>query len=127
MGKSFRSRGSPSSPLPLGGEGTVAPSPGSSLLLGEVHVRVVAAVRPQEVDDDVAVVTPGHVDVLAVGGARDVVAHVGEGDQRVELRERVDAGKRPAGHALQLPAVAVARVGDEDVELAVAGGVGADL
>src|SRR6266576_2851739 len=126
------SRSSPPTPLslalsPEGERGRDAPSPGLWSLLGEIRVRVVAAVRPQEVGDDVAVVTPGHVHVLAIGGARDVVTHVCGRDQRVEIREGIDAGKRATGHALGLPAVAVARVGDEDVQLAIAIRGGADL
>ena len=88
---------------------------------------VVAAVRPQEVGDDVAVVPPGDVLVRPIADLRDVVAHVPEGDDRVELRQREHAGERLARDPLNAPLLGVARVSYEHVELAVAVGVGADL
>src|SRR5207249_7612158 len=92
-----RSRGSRSSFQPTVLEvergGGRPPPRARRLLLREKHVRVVAAARPQEVRHDVAVVAPRDVLMRPVAHVGDVVAHVLEGDDRVELRKGEHAGE----------------------------------
>src|SRR5450755_223345 len=81
---------SPRPPSMMGGHGGLLARGGrrardGQLLPGEEHVRVVAAVREQEVGHAVAVIAPGEVVARSVADIGDVVAHVAEGDDRVEL------------------------------------------
>src|SRR6266581_7833829 len=76
-----------------------------ALLLGEEHVRVVPSLRPEEIRHDIAVVAPGEVLVRSVADVRDVVTftHVGERDDRIELRQGVDPRGMPGWSPSTLP------------------------
>src|SRR5690242_1002748 len=86
-----------------GGRPGRPPSSSSELLAGEVDVRVVPALRPQEVAHRIAVVAPGEVLVAAVADVGDVVTHIGKGNDRVELGQRVDPRERLAVDAAGRP------------------------
>src|SRR5437879_4269537 len=97
------------------------------LLHGGEDVWIVAPLRIEEIGHDVPIVAPGKVLVRSVTDVGDVVAHVGERNDRIELRHGEDPGEGLAAHALDLPMGAVPGVGCQHVQLRLPVGAVADL